>query len=303
MKKYNIAIIILLITSSIKAQVNGAMGINTTTPKATFDVQAGTIAPGHPEGIIAPRLTGAVIKSKDADYGSAQIGAIVYATSASPDAGLAGTKTIHMNGAGYYYFDGSVWQVFMSVASAPGLNTTVYSAAKTGSWDFISLSILASGTWNQIDLTGTSDTKIGNASLFTNGVYTAPSSGTYIVKYEFRPQASGVDLNLLASQKIGLIKTTGGTNTLLDSKAFDGVTVVIPAGAITPGLNLGLVSLPALPATGITLASVPVTSSTLNSMVQLNAGDNLSFVVSNGGIGVNALKNGTITLYVYKISD
>ncbi|MDR0801216.1 hypothetical protein [Fluviicola sp.] len=111
MYKNRITLLLVLITSVVKAQT-GQVGINTSSPKSTLDVQAQTTAPGKAEGIIAPRLTGAVIQSKDADYGSAQTGAIVYATSASPDAGLAGAKTINIDNIGYYYFDGTVWQSF-----------------------------------------------------------------------------------------------------------------------------------------------------------------------------------------------
>ncbi|MDR0803259.1 hypothetical protein [Fluviicola sp.] len=106
-----------MITNVTKAQI-GQVGVNTSAPKSTLDVQAETTTPGKAEGIIAPRLAGAVIKSKDADYGSAQTGAIVYATSASPDAGLAGAKTINIDDTGYYYFDGTVWQAFIRTPEA-----------------------------------------------------------------------------------------------------------------------------------------------------------------------------------------
>ncbi|WP_123902634.1 autotransporter outer membrane beta-barrel domain-containing protein [Chryseobacterium elymi] len=86
------------------------VGINTETPKATLDVTAKTTDATTAEGIIAPRLTGDQIKGKDAQYIAAQTGSIVYATSASSDAGVAATKTINIDRAGYYYFDGTVWQ-------------------------------------------------------------------------------------------------------------------------------------------------------------------------------------------------
>jgi uncharacterized coiled-coil protein SlyX len=112
-KKYFAAIIINMLTfSTALAQGAGATGINTSNPQATLDVVRTTNLPGSPEGIIAPRLTGLEIKSKDADYGAAQTGAMIYATSISPDTGTVGAKTQNIKAAGYYYFDGIRWQAF-----------------------------------------------------------------------------------------------------------------------------------------------------------------------------------------------
>jgi hypothetical protein len=83
------------------------VGINNESPKATLDVTANITAAGSPEGIIAPRLTGDQMRAKDADYASAQTGAIVYATSV-PSA--PSTKTANVTAAGYYYFNGTVWR-------------------------------------------------------------------------------------------------------------------------------------------------------------------------------------------------
>lgn len=96
----------ILCSSFIFSQV----GINTETPQATLEVVASPTDLTKVDGVIAPRLSGDQLKSKDALYGTAQTGAIIYATSASPDAGVSGAKTIHVNNVGYYYFDGMIWQ-------------------------------------------------------------------------------------------------------------------------------------------------------------------------------------------------
>ncbi|PWN57547.1 hypothetical protein, partial [Chryseobacterium viscerum] len=87
----------------------GKVGIYTDSPKATLDVSAGKSDGSTAEGIIAPRLRGDEIKLSDSKYGSDQRGAIVYATSA---VGSATAKTINITSAGYYYFDGGIWQRF-----------------------------------------------------------------------------------------------------------------------------------------------------------------------------------------------
>lgn len=96
----------------------GQVGINNTAPKATLDITAKTTDGSKPEGVIAPRLTGDQIKDADAQYGSAQVGTIIYATSAtnSPT-----TKTANITAPGYYYFDGTKW----SGMGAQVTNTTV----------------------------------------------------------------------------------------------------------------------------------------------------------------------------------
>lgn len=110
----------ILVTAAFlaAAMAMAQVGINNESPQATLDVTAKTTDGSKPEGIIAPRLTGDQIKGKDAQYLAAQKGAIVYATSASADAGVAATKTINITAEGYYYFDGAIWQKFNSGAVA-----------------------------------------------------------------------------------------------------------------------------------------------------------------------------------------
>lgn len=93
----------MLVTEILFAQV----GINTPNPQATFDVVAKTTDGSQAEGIIAPRLTGDQIKTGDSRYTTAQRGALVYATSA---VGTVSAKTVNITKAGYYYFDGALWQ-------------------------------------------------------------------------------------------------------------------------------------------------------------------------------------------------
>ncbi len=106
MIKHLITIFTVLSASMIYAQ-EGRVGINTTEPKATLDVTASATDLTRTDGFIAPRLTGNQLKNKDSKYTNEQTGAIVYATeAASPTT----AKTINVTEAGYYYFDGTVWQ-------------------------------------------------------------------------------------------------------------------------------------------------------------------------------------------------
>lgn len=85
---------------------NAQVGINTSTPKATFDITGVPSDNTKTDGLIAPRLTGNELKAKDALYTAGQTGAIIYATApASPST----PKTVNVITAGYYYFTGTVW--------------------------------------------------------------------------------------------------------------------------------------------------------------------------------------------------
>lgn len=100
MKKSILFIYSLLYCSSIIAQI----GIGTTSPNATLDVQGKASTPTSLDGIIPPRLTGDQLSDKT--YTSNQIGAVVYIT--APDSTPSG-QTINVNSSGFYFFDGSEW--------------------------------------------------------------------------------------------------------------------------------------------------------------------------------------------------
>ncbi|WP_374465766.1 hypothetical protein [Chryseobacterium sp.] len=105
----------------------GQVGINNTSPKATLDVVAKNTDGSTPEGLIAPRLTGDQIKAGSAQYGSDQIGTIIFATSAvtTPDA-----TTQNITAPGCYYFDGTVWQAIGS-SSGTGTGSNIYNSDGT----------------------------------------------------------------------------------------------------------------------------------------------------------------------------
>lgn len=86
--------------------VYGQVGINTTSPKATFEVNGQPAVPGVPDGVIPPQLTREQLIAKTA-YSTNQKGAMVYVTDTT---GTTNTATAKVDKAGYYYFDGLIWQ-------------------------------------------------------------------------------------------------------------------------------------------------------------------------------------------------
>ncbi|MEG0926714.1 tail fiber domain-containing protein [Chryseobacterium sp.] len=130
------------------------MGINTQTPQATLDVTAKTTDGTKPEGLMPPRLTGDQIKAGDAQYNAAQKGTLVYATSA---VGTSSTKTANITAAGYYSFNGTLWEKFGGSTSIQDLRVV--------------------NTSSHI----TQDAGIGNngTSSGSNCIFIGPDSGRY----------------------------------------------------------------------------------------------------------------------------
>lgn len=103
MKKHASSAVALLFSSFLYSQV----GINTQTPRATFEVSAGNSNGTTAEGMILPKLTGNQIQAADNQYGAGQTGTVMYATAA---VSVTTSKTLNIDSEGYYYFDGTLWQ-------------------------------------------------------------------------------------------------------------------------------------------------------------------------------------------------
>ena len=95
--------LLCLLTVSLQGQV----GINTTTPEATFEVVGKPDDVNHYDGIIPPRIAGDQLAAKF--YSSAKKGAVVFVV--SPPVNLTG-QVINIIESGLYYFDGTIWKSF-----------------------------------------------------------------------------------------------------------------------------------------------------------------------------------------------
>lgn len=157
----------------------GQISIGKQIPASTLDVTAikndGTTA----EGIIIPNLTGDQIKNAGVHYGSAETGAIVYATSIP---GSADTKTANITSAGTYYFDGSIWRSLGTVT-----NTTVISYSTTVDPNILgyvpSTTSTASAAPATASAAGNTYTKQGIITYTMNGHTYAAYSGTAAINW------------------------------------------------------------------------------------------------------------------------
>ncbi|MEJ5049315.1 hypothetical protein WH221_05715 [Chryseobacterium culicis] len=124
----------LLVTSACIFAQTAGVGIDTTTPNSTLDVN-GKLGNTDIDGLQAPRLTRAQLSAKgDALYRANQKGTLIYITDIS-----AGDNTgprLNINSTGYYYFDGTAWQKLISnynnIYNADGTLTNTRTVTQDG---------------------------------------------------------------------------------------------------------------------------------------------------------------------------
>jgi hypothetical protein len=233
MKTLILLICIVLFTHNSQAQV----GINTTRPMSTLDVNG---------NVIIRDVT--AVSTLSSDYSLM----------------IRDKSTIG---------DNTVKEISSDLFSG---KKTAYYGTKNGSWSLLNLSL--GGGWQKLNLTGTSDTKMGDTSLFTDGVYTAIQPGIYSINYELQLE-SGINIEALGGKKLGILKN----DALWEEKKLDGVRVSL---------------------LGITLASIPITSTGIQSIVSLETGDTVTFAVNTSGLlNLGLLTDSKVNVFIYKISN
>jgi len=110
----------LIVIFIFVAKAHGQVGINTNSPSTTLQVVGKPSTTTVADGVTIPSLTGDQLKAKDDNYTSSQSGTLVYVSSAVTS---TSTKTANVNAAGFYYFNGTVWQRVANTSSGQLLNT------------------------------------------------------------------------------------------------------------------------------------------------------------------------------------
>lgn len=118
MKKLGSTIVVLSFTQSIFSQV----GINTTSPAATFDITAknATGTSTNADGLLIPRVD----RQRAQNMTSVIPSTLIYVDSIAT--GTAEDAALNITSIGYYYFDGTLWIKLNpgSSASSSSVNTT-----------------------------------------------------------------------------------------------------------------------------------------------------------------------------------
>lgn len=162
--------------------LSGQVGINTTTPQASLDVN----------GNMKLRLR----------------------QSASS---LSGIEILAVDPS-----SSEIFQINPSllIASNSTVNSSLYSSRKTAGMNLVSFGIFPSG-FRAVNFVN-AERIAGQASLFsdTDNTYTVPSTGVYQVYYTFKYGTGLQDGQLPNSPGVGIVRTRAGVSTVINSVVF-----------------------------------------------------------------------------------
>ena len=236
------------------------VGINTNTPATTLQVVGQPATSTIADGVTIPSLTGNQLKAKDSRYTAVERGTLVYITAA---ASPVSTKTTNVTAAGFYYFDGSVWQKVLSAAPAKGqLLNSVYIGAPA------------------LSVTSTSYSGSGSTAQTTLLTYSYPpvsANSTILVQYH---NSSYTISGYTAS-------TTGTNSDEFQSRLLIGTSTITintqTAGAYSPGGNGYSRTGTLFPITGVA-TNTNTSAKTITIRVQRTSGDdNISSISAAAG--------------------
>lgn len=161
--------------------------------------------------------------------------------------------------------------------------STAFSAQNYSGFTVLGLEISIGENWKIVPYT-IANTKISSSYFnYTDNTFTIPSTGIYKIGYYFRV-GDGLQATVLGSLKMGIIKTSGAVSSLLDSRSY-------------PGINIGLGSL-------LPVLQLSITESTIDNIYFLQAGDKISFAITDGGLlNLTLLGSSATSAYVYKVSN
>lgn len=207
-------------------------------------------------------------------------------------------------------------------------NTTVFKTKVTSSSGLLTLGLITDWQPLNFNVTGADTFYNGTTNpMDANGTITVAEDGVYAVGFYFR-YGDGVNLaalDLLGSGFSGIRINKNGSP--LEEKAFSGANINLSNLITSNGgvINLPLVGdLSGLPLLGPILTNVTgtlnsagvlslldlgvlnlsISSSEINTIYQLDAGDTLTFDIRLGGlVALNVLSDSEGSFFIYKISD
>lgn len=217
MKKTLFALGILGFTTAYAQTTEKRVGINTENPKATLQIVGDPTVATHFDGIIAPHITGDQLKAKT--YGADQTGALVYITTPASASNQTG-QTINVKNAGYYYFDGNVWQTTKPLVYSAGKGIAISANNEISRTGFEEVTEDGKTGWRLIGRDANNYGNIGtgalDASYSNEASTTRGATGNYSVAVGQNTTASGI-----ASFAAGNNSTAAGVNsTAMGNSAF-----------------------------------------------------------------------------------
>lgn len=188
--------ILALMTFPFAAQ-SGAVGINTTTPQATLDINGN-------------------LKIRQAPTAATTTGYQVLA--------------INQNTGGDFEVSRINPQLIADLATGggtTGVAASVYAARKTAGVTLIAASVFPTG-FQAVNFINAERT-VGSTAVFNDqdNTYIVPSTGVYAMGFSFR-YGTGIQAALLSNAPgVGIVRTRNSVSTLIDSRSFSGANLGI----------------------------------------------------------------------------
>ncbi|MBE4947202.1 hypothetical protein [Chryseobacterium culicis] len=278
--------LLLAATIAVSSFAFGQVGINTATPKATLDVTSAPTDLTKTDGFIAPRLTGAELKAKDANYDVPQTGTIIYVTQALLPVDTT-TKTTNVTAIGYYYFDGTMWQILNTTSNGiwnkKGTTNTIAKTTTDNIW--------RSGSAAIGEDIGNSAVKFAITNRITDGI-TGNSSGLGSMEYSNGPGQKSAIYGFLedtatsgTSINLGVLSTVDDKSTTISGGSSGSFAYHLIGSKSNPSTTItGTSSNAFLYSTGT------LTAGNVFGSLSYTGGDTASSVSNTGDISVNNLR-------------
>ncbi|WP_160136912.1 hypothetical protein [Chryseobacterium sp. c4a] len=164
------------------------------------------------------------------------------------------------------------------IIGSANVNSGMFAAKKTAGISLVDITLFPA-SFRPVNFLA-SERTIGSAAMFSDsdGSFIIPSTGVYMIGYNFR-YGMGLQANLLVNgYGIGIARTRNGVGAVIDSRPFT-------------GLDLGLVSL-------------TISESTINSLYSFQTGDKVSFGLTGSNLlNLSILSSTIASFYIYKVSN
>lgn len=278
-----------LVTIPLSSLFFAQVGINTPTPKSTFDISvkrnlSGSLADNSQfYGLQAPRLNRIELTDSTAVYGTDQIGAIIYITDVSGGNTLA--SRVNVISVGYYYFDGSFWQKMTTSYTAGNGLTQINNNVKLGGSLTESTTISGVSNINKFTVSATGLDAIN----LDNNTFSVDATNDRIGIGKASPSekldvAGNVAVNTNSAGIASSVKfyenTANGTNTVAVQAPADltaSRSITLPSNAPVNGYVLttnsaGVTQWGAVNPAAATLASISLTNEVFGSTSIINGG-------------------------------